>query len=147
MAELLIDRPQAEDRPHWEGLFRGYLAFYETRLEDEVIDHTWKRLLDPDGGINGFLARDAAKRPIGMVHYLFHPSCWTLGPYCYLQDLFVDPDRRGGGTGRALIQAVYTAADAHGASQVYWLTQEFNHGARHLYDQVATLTPFIKYRR
>ena len=54
---------------------------------------------------------------------------------------------RGCGVGRSLIEAVYAAADARGADQVYWLTQEFNATARRLYDQVATATPFIKYRR
>jgi hypothetical protein len=42
---------------------------------------------------------------------------------------------------------VYTSADALGADEVYWLTQEFNATARRLYDQVAKATPFIKYRR
>ncbi|MDG2406467.1 MAG: GNAT family N-acetyltransferase, partial [Paracoccaceae bacterium] len=44
-------------------------------------------------------------------------------------------------------EAVYQAADAHGTPTVYWLTQDFNHTARQLYDRVATLTPFIKYNR
>ncbi|MGX1306119.1 GNAT superfamily N-acetyltransferase [Amorphus suaedae] len=70
-----------------------------------------------------------------------------MGPVCYLQDLFVSPDVRGSGAGRALIEAVYEAADAAGAEQVYWLTQTFNETARRLYDRVASVTPFIKYRR
>ena len=28
-------------------------------------------------------------RLLGIVHYIFHRSCWTIGDYCYLQDLFV----------------------------------------------------------
>jgi GNAT superfamily N-acetyltransferase len=66
---------------------------------------------------------------------------------CYLQDLYTVPMCRGQGLGRALIEAVYQAADAHGTPTVYWLTQDFNHTARQLYDRVATLTPFIKYNR
>ena len=54
---------------------------------------------------------------------------------------------RGKGIGRALIEAVYAAADAHGAATVYWMTQDFNATARQLYDRIATLTPFIKYQR
>jgi len=49
--------------------------------------------------------------------------------------------------GRALIEAVYEAADERGAPSVYWLTQDFNETARVLYDRVANLTPFIKYQR
>lgn len=51
------------------------------------------------------------------------------------------------GVGRALIEAVYEAADERGAPSVYWLTQDFNETARVLYDRVANLTPFIKYQR
>ena len=68
-------------------------------------------------------------------------------PRCYLQDLYADPDVRGLGIGRALIEAVYAAADAAGAPSVYWLTQDFNHTARKLYDRIGTKSPFIKYTR
>mgnify|MGYP002622223755 FL=1 len=54
---------------------------------------------------------------------------------------------RGRGVGRALIQAVYDAADAAGAPSVYWLTQDFNAEARKLYDRIGVVTPFIKYAR
>ncbi|MEO1200616.1 MAG: GNAT family N-acetyltransferase [Pseudomonadota bacterium] len=54
---------------------------------------------------------------------------------------------RGGGVGRALIEAVSDAANARGVSRVYWQTQEFNATARALYDKVATLTPFRVYER
>ena len=52
--------------------------------------------------------------------------------YCYLEDLFVSSDARGSGAGRALIQAVYRAADAANADQVYWLTAQSNMTARKL---------------
>ena len=61
--------------------------------------------------------------------------------------LFVTADERGTGTGRALIEAVYAAADAAGRPDVYWLTQADNHQARALYDRIGRSTPFIKYRR
>ena len=51
-------------------------------------------------------------RLVGIVHYLFHPVTWSIAPRCYLEDLFVSPDARGSGAGRALIEAVYRAADA-----------------------------------
>ena len=54
---------------------------------------------------------------------------------------------RGGGAGRALIAAIYDAADAKGATRTYWTTQEFNYYARLLYDKVAEKSPFIQYRR
>lgn len=81
------------------------------------------------------------------MHYLFYPVTWAPGPRCYLEDLFTASEARGQGVGRALIEAVYAATDARGADQVYWLTLEFNSTARRLYDQVASATPFMNYRR
>lgn len=84
---------------------------------------------------------------VGLTHYLFHRHGWKVEDTCYLQDLYADPDVRGMGVGRALIEAVYAAADAAGAPSVYWLTQDFNHTARQLYDRIGTKSPFIKYTR
>ncbi|HEX5600631.1 MAG TPA: GNAT family N-acetyltransferase, partial [Hyphomicrobiaceae bacterium] len=67
--------------------------------------------------------------------------------YCYLEDLFVRPAERGKGIGRALIEAVYKEADARQCTRTYWATQEFNYRARMLYDQLATKSPFVQYRR
>lgn len=143
-----IVRPFAsDDREQWLALWQGYLDFYESDVPASVTDLTWNRLLDPEAPIHGVCAATTEGRILGIVHYLFHPVTWAAGPRCYLEDLFTSADARGRGVGRALIQAVYAAADLRGADQVYWLTQEFNATARRLYDQVATVTPFIKYRR
>ncbi len=138
---------ETRDRDAWLPLWRGYLEFYETSVPDEVTDETWRRIVDPAGAIHGFGAFDPGGRLIGIVHYLFHPVTWSTGDRCYLEDLFVSPAERGTGAGRALIEAVYRAADDAGADQVYWLTAQSNATARELYDRVGQLTPFIKYRR
>jgi GNAT superfamily N-acetyltransferase len=141
-------RPLATtDRADWEERWRNYLVFYEAALPEAQTQATWARLMDRKSDPHGLAAADGSGRMIGIVHYLFHASTWTLGPYCYLQDLYVDEAARGTGAGRALIEAVYTAADEAGASQVYWLTQHFNETARRLYDRIGKATPFMKYNR
>ncbi|WP_370373798.1 GNAT family N-acetyltransferase [Henriciella pelagia] len=135
------------DRAEWTRLWTGYLEFYESTLPDEVYEATFTRLLDPAmTDMHGLIAEQDGK-PCGLVHYLFHRHCWRTEDVCYLQDLYVDPQTRGGGVGRALIEAVYAAADRNGTPSVYWMTQEFNYRGRMLYDQVASRTPFIKYQR
>lgn len=138
---------QPSDRPQWGALWQGYLEFYKSDVPADVTELTWRRILDPEAPILAFCAAEPNGKLLGIVHYLFHPVTWSAGPRCYLEDLFTAPEARGRGVGKALIEAVYQAADARGADQVYWLTQEFNATARRLYDQVATATPFIKYRR
>ena len=137
----------AQDRAAWEKLWEAYLAFYQTALPRDVYDSTFERLLadDPQEFHGAVAVLDGA--PCGLVHYLFHRHCWRIENTCYLQDLYTDPSVRGQGVGRALIEAVYAEADRAGAPAVWWLTQEFNHVGRRLYDRIGKLTPFIRYNR
>jgi GNAT superfamily N-acetyltransferase len=143
-----VRRLEANDKPAWLSLFRGYIEFYKTALPDEVIETTWQRLMagQPDFHI-ALVAVNSEDKPVGLAHLLFHRSTWSPTWYCYLEDLFVDPKRRANGIGRALIEATYREADARECTRTYWTTQEFNYRARGLYDQVATKSPFIQYRR
>lgn len=143
---LLIRGLAQGDRERWNELWQGYLTFYREDVPKEITDVTWLRLLTPDGGIDGVVAVDETGDIVGFAHFLFHRSTWAEGGYCYLEDLFVDPNRRGHGAGRALIAAVGQAAREKGCERMYLATQEFNTTARALYDKVMTLSPFVQYR-
>ena len=134
------------ERAAWEPLWKGYQAFYEVALPEEATDKAWERLHDSTEPMF-ILGAYVEGKLTGIVHYLFHRSMWTVGNYCYLQDLFVAGEARGLGLGRALIEAVYEAANNVGASRVYWLTQESNKTARALYDKLAERSGFIQYRK
>lgn len=138
----------ASDEADWRRLWTGYLAYYETTVPETVYQSTFARLLGDDPrDFSCLVAEDATGHLVGLTHFLFHRHAWKVEEVCYLQDLFAEPDARGLGVGRALIEAVYDAADAAGAPAVYWLTQDFNATARKLYDRIGELTPFIKYQR
>lgn len=143
-----VRRLEARDKPVWLALFKGYIEFYKATVPEDVIEMTWKRLMEgaPDFHI-ALVAVDAADRPVGLAHVLFHRSTWSPTQYCYLEDLFVDPAQRTKGAGRALIEATYREADARGCTRTYWATREFNYRARALYDQLATKSVFVQYRR
>lgn len=138
---------RASDREQWAPLWRAYLEYYETTVSDEVYDTCFTRMLGDDAhDFNGLVAEVDGKL-VGLTHFLFHRHGWKIENVCYLQDLYTDPSVRGTGVGRALIEAVYDAADKAGAPSVYWMTQNFNATGRRLYDRVGSLTPFIKYVR
>lgn len=141
-------RPLREtDFDDWSKLWRGYLTFYDTQVSEAVYQTTFSRLLGQDPqDFNGVLAQCDGTN-VGLAHYLMHRHCWKIENTCYLQDLYAEPSARGRGVGRALIEAVYGAADAANAPSVYWTTQDSNHTARRLYDRIGTVTPFIKYQR
>ena len=134
------------ERADWEPLWKGYQTFYKVVIPDEATAVTWARLHDPGEPMH-VLGAYVDGRLEGIVHYLFHRSSWTVGNYCYLQDLFVAEGVRNLGLGRAMIAAVEERARAAGASRVYWLTHETNTDARALYDKVAERPGFIQYRK
>ncbi len=142
---LELRAPGAADRAAWEHLWQGYQRFYEVEIPARVTDLTWARLLGSAEPMHAMLAWQGA-RAVGMVHWIFHRSTWTEGPYCYLQDLFAEPDVRGVGVGRALIAHVRAEAEKAGASRLYWLTHETNTDAMKLYDKVAERSGFVQYR-
>jgi GNAT superfamily N-acetyltransferase len=144
---VLIRALDAQDFDQWRGLWTGYLQFYQTTVPDKVHATTFARLLGTDPRDFSALVADQDGQLTGLAHYLFHRHCWKVEDVCYLQDLYVAPHSRGTGLGRALIEAVYAAADAAGAPSVYWLTQDFNTQARQLYDRVGRVSPFIRYNR
>ncbi|MCP9481953.1 GNAT family N-acetyltransferase [Shimia sp. CNT1-13L.2] len=146
-SQITIRPLRAEDEADWRVLWTGYLDYYETSVPEEVYQTTFARLLGDDPQDFSCLVAERDGRLLGLTHYLFHRHAWKVENVCYLQDLFAAPEARGTGIGRALIEAVYDAADKAGAPAVYWLTQGFNTTARQLYDRVAALTPFIRYNR
>ena len=144
----LIVRPlETADEAEWRRLWTGYLTFYEASVDEKVYQTTFARLIGSASHDYNCVIAVLNGRPVGLAHYLFHRHNWRVENVCYLQDLYADPEVRGSGIGRALIEAVYAAADKAGAPNVYWTTQDFNTTARQLYDRIGRLTPFIKYER
>ncbi len=145
--EVIVRPLSVSDRSEWSDLWGAYLGFYGTERPKDIHDAYFARLLGDDPqDFNGLVAEQDGKL-VGLTHYLFHRHGWSIEKVCYLQDLYADLNVRGTGVGRKLIEGVYAAADAAGAPSVYWLTQASNIKARVLYDQIGTLTPFVKYQR
>ncbi|TCU11880.1 GNAT family N-acetyltransferase [Rhizobium sullae] len=138
---------QASDRAAWEHLWVAYQRFYEVVIPPETTDLTWSRFHDPAEEMYALGAFDAGGRLVGIVHAIFHRSCWLPRWTCYLQDLYVEAEQRGSGTGAALIEAVADLARENGAGRLYWMTHETNATARRLYDQIAERSGFIQYRK
>ncbi len=145
MTGIAIRPLEQSDHADWRRLWTAYLEFYKATVPEEVYDTTWKRLFTPGQfEPRGFIALDGGKA-VGLTHYLYHRSCWSIVDNCYLQDLFSAPEARGRGVGTALIEAVRQEAAKIGVTNVYWMTNEANATARKLYDRVARRTGFIEY--
>jgi GNAT superfamily N-acetyltransferase len=74
--------------------------------------------------------------PHGLAVLRFRPAIWTEALECYLAELYVVPDRRGRGLGRALMQATIELARREGANHIDLGTSEDDHAARALYESL-----------
>ena len=136
----------AQDETIWRDLWRCYLAFYETKRDEEVYAETWQRINDPHEQMFSMVAENAEGLVIGIANFLHHQHFWSRQNYIYLTDLYVCAHARSMGAGKAMIDAVVNHAKVHNCEQVWWFTAENNITARKLYDGVATLSPFVKYQ-
>ena len=84
MSDVTIRPFQQTDHDDWRRLWTAYLEFYKTTVPEEVYQTTWKRLFtDGEFEPKGFLALIDGK-PVGLVHYLYHRSGWSIVNNCYL---------------------------------------------------------------
>lgn len=72
--------------------------------------------------------------PDGLAVLRFRPSIWTQALECYLAELYVVPEGRGRGLGRALLSAVIDVARDEGADHIDLGTSEDDVAARNLYE-------------
>lgn len=133
--EILIRPIKQQDKSRWLELFKAYIEFYKSKLSDAQYELTWQRI-NSDFNMHGLLA-EVDGHIVGLAHYIFRPDTWEIEDFCYLEDLYVDPQARKVGIGRALIKAVEEIAVAKGSKRLYWTTAPDNSVARSLYEKLA----------
>ena len=141
---ILVRPATTEDRQAWFGLWRAYCEFYGTSVPDAVSEATWERLLNPAQPMMCFLACDGSE-VVGFANAVLHLNTWTTRHICYLEDLFVAPEKRGEGGGHALIQALRQRGRDENWFRIYWMTKQDNAPARRLYDSITPVTDWVRY--
>lgn len=138
---------EEKDFDSWLVIWKAYQVFYKTEIPLETTKLTWQRFFDPSEKMYALGAFNESGELVGIVHAIFHRSCWLPHLSCYLQDLYVDASQRGTGAGAKLIESVAELARQQNAGKLYWMTQEDNLVARGLYDKIAQKTGFIQYAK
>src|SRR5688500_10952726 len=138
---LSVPVAEVSVEPITEGQFEellpmiaAYQRFYEVEDIDEERNRRFFRrflALSEHGlllgaRIDGELA--------GYACLYWHFSSTRATESVLMNDLYVDPNRRGGGVGRALIEASLAVARERGASHLEWQTAPDNATAQRLYD-------------
>lgn len=143
MGEVRVRGIAPGDEAAWRSLWAGYCAFYETDVSPVITARTWSRMLDPAVPMIGRVAQ-ADGPVVGFSISILHDGTWVEAPICYLEDLFVAPEARGRGIGKALIEDLVALGRASGWSRLYWHTRADN-PARQLYDLFTPADDFVRY--
>ena len=168
---LQIAPIQAVDKSAWSTLFRAYIDFYGASIPETQYHSTFDRLIDPAKDLHCLVLRTPdgsgeERKLFGIAHFYPHQTPWSEKPIMHLNgkalrqctdptstlvsrvdpwtDLFIDPELRGQGHGRRMIQQVADLAKEQDCLRVEWATK-FDNPARKLYDELAECS-FVEYR-
>jgi GNAT superfamily N-acetyltransferase len=133
---LVIRAARPEDAERLWELTRG-LAVYE-KMENRVTgsaERLKEHLFGP-GKIVDCLVAEQGGAIIGSAIYYRIYSTFRTQPMMWLEDIFVEPARRGTGAGRALIHAVAREAERAGCWRLSWAVLEWNEPAIGFYESL-----------
>jgi GNAT superfamily N-acetyltransferase len=110
------------------------LAEYERAPDDAVATEEGLRevLFGEEPAAHVLIAREN-NEPVGFAVYFFNFSTWLGRAGLYLEDLFVRPEHRGKGYGRALLVRLAQIANERGCGRMEWAVLDWNDPAIQFY--------------
>ena len=137
MGELDIKVAGEGDLPELLPLLRGYCDFYEVNPSDEeLLDMSRALIAGPDREGIQLIARDASGGAVGFATILWTWSTLSASRIGVMNDLFVAEGARGSGAADALIEACAERVQAHGGTDLEWMTAHDNRRAQAVYERV-----------
>jgi GNAT superfamily N-acetyltransferase len=136
----VVIRPgERADVPVIAELIRG-LARFE-KLEHEVTmteDRLAANLFGPHHYAETLIAQEdgSAGVPVGFALFFHNFSTFLAQPGIYLEDLFVIPEQRGRGVGRALLKELARLAAERGCGRLEWSVLDWNREAIAFYERL-----------
>jgi GNAT superfamily N-acetyltransferase len=133
---MTIRPAERADVPVIAGLIRGLASF--EKLEAEVTmteDRLAANLFGPHHYAETLIAeQDGAA--VGFALFFHNFSTFLAQPGIYLEDLFVIPEKRGRGVGRALLKELARLAVERGCGRLEWSVLDWNREAIAFYERL-----------
>ncbi len=118
-------------------MMRAYCDFYEVAPRDADLEGLARALIaDPELEGVQLLARGDGGEPLGFATVFWSWQTLSAARVAVMNDLFVVPEARKQGVGRALIEECRRRAGERGAAEVVWETAHDNETAQRLYRAV-----------
>ena len=133
MAEISI-RPATREDAGLILRFIRALAVYER--EPDAVEATEETLIEHGFGPRPYfecMIAECDGALAGFAFYFFDYSTWLGKPGLYLEDIFVDPEFRGRGIGRALLERLAQIALERGCARMKWEVLDWNEPAIEFY--------------
>ncbi|MGA9572712.1 MAG: GNAT family N-acetyltransferase [Lysobacterales bacterium] len=135
--------PNIEIRPATAGdsalilRFITDLAIYEN-AEDAVVasENDIRESLFATGSTTQALICEIDHRPVGFAVYFFNYSTWLGKNGLYLEDLYVSPEYRGAGAGKALLKHLAQIALSRNCGRFEWSVLDWNEPAIKFYQSL-----------
>ena len=137
--QLILRTAQKEDAA-LVLLFIKKIAEYE-KMSDQVVAtvETLEEFVFDRNAAQVFLAEYEGE-PVGFALFFENFSTFIGRTGLYLEDLFVDPDKRGLGIGKALFQAVAAEAERRGCQRMEWTCLDWNTPSINFYRRMGAIS-------
>ena len=127
------------DVPLILGFIRD-LAIYENLLPEVVAtEETLRATLFAAPPAAHVVIAEVGGRPAGFALYFYNYSTFLAKPGLYLEDLFVKPEFRGAGTGKALLLHLAGIANTRGCGRMEWSVLDWNEPAKGFYRKLGAV--------
>ncbi|MDO9415636.1 GNAT family N-acetyltransferase [Pararhizobium sp.] len=125
------------------------LAVYE-KAADEVkatVESVKTSLFGPSSVSHAVICEQDGV-PIGFAVWFYSYSTWLARNGLYLEDLYVSPEHRGAGAGRAMLRHLARIAVEKGCGRFEWSVLDWNEPAIRAYDAIGAepQAEWIRYR-
>ncbi|WLQ14485.1 GNAT family N-acetyltransferase [Hahella aquimaris] len=107
-------------------------AEHEVKTNVEEIQHS---LFAPDSTTHALIC-SVDGEPVGYAVYFFNYSTWLGKHGIYLEDLYISPECRGCGAGKALLRHIAKIAVAKGCGRFEWSVLDWNEPAINFYKSI-----------
>ncbi|CDM55749.1 MULTISPECIES: GNAT family N-acetyltransferase [Rhizobium] len=125
------------------------LADYEKAIHEvEATEESTRAAIFGDGSVTHALICEREGQAIGMAVYFFSYSTWQAKNGLYLEDLYVTPDARGSGAGKALLRRLAQIALEKSCGRFEWSVLDWNESSIRVYEAIGAepQKEWIRYR-
>src|SRR6267154_723258 len=131
---------RVEDVPLILELIRDLATYERAPKEVTATEKQLVGVLFGEKPVAEVLLAFEGKSPVGFAVFFYNFSTWLGRPGLYLEDLFVKPEKRGKGYGRALLVHLAKIARDHNCGRMEWAVLTWNEPAIQFYKKLGAFS-------